>query len=175
MNLIDALERVTRPINRLFTVVAGALALAIMLVVLQDVFRRYVLDDPSTWALDAASFMLVYMFFLALAPALESGAHVNVDLFTEALPPAMRRYVAIMGWGLVIVFGAVFLWKLWEATAEVFDSNELFPTATPMRVKYVWVIGPVGAAQFILTAIVAMGRSFRPDQGDSATAGDAES
>lgn len=163
MHWIDALARVTRRINRLFTLIASVLVVAIMLVVLQDIFRRYVLHDPSTWALDVASFLLVYTFFLALAPALESGTHVTVDLFAKAMPRRMRTPVNLLGWVLVLVFGAVFFWKLWEAAADVIDSNELFPTATPMRVKYIWIIGPIGAAQFILTAIVMMAASLRPN------------
>lgn len=138
----------------MFTVAAGILVLAIMLVVLQDVARRYLFNDPTTWALDVSSFMLCYVFFLALAPTLEAGGHVRVDIVERLLNPAARRYLALLAIALVVVFGLIFLWKVYVAAAETFESNEVFPTATPMPVKFVWVVGPVGVAQFVLTAIV---------------------
>lgn len=143
----------TRAVNRVFTAAAGVLVLGIMLVVLQDVIRRYLFNDPTTWALDVSSFMLCYVFFLALAPTLEAGGHVRVDIVERLLKPAVKRYLTILAYALIVVFGLIFLWKLYVAAAETFESNEVFPTATPMPVKFIWVIGPIGAAQFVLTGI----------------------
>jgi TRAP-type C4-dicarboxylate transport system permease small subunit len=151
--VINRFQAFTRATNRVFTVAAGVLALAIMLVILQDVFRRYLFNDPTTWALDVSSFMLCYLFFLALGPALEAGAHVQVDIVERLLPPGPRRWVGLLALAMVLGFGAVFLWKLFVAAAETFESNEVFPTATAMPVKFIWVIGPIGAAQFMLTAL----------------------
>jgi len=97
--------------------------------------------------------MLCYVFFLALGPTLEAGGHVRVDIVERLLGPEAKRYVRLLAIALVVAFGAIFLWKLYVATAETFESNEVFPTATPMPVKFIWVIGPIGAAQFVLTGI----------------------
>ena len=152
-------QRVVGSINRVFVALSGALAVAIMVVILQDVVRRYVFNDPSTWALDVSSFMLMYLFFLALAPALESGSHVTVDLFNQILPARLKRPLAILGCVLVVAFGTVLLIQLLHATVEAFEDNNLFPTATPMRVKYIWIVGPVGTAQFVATAALILARA----------------
>ena len=156
---LAGLARFTRGVNRAFLALSGALAVTVMVIVLQDVIRRYVFNDPSVWALDVASFLLVYLFFLALAPALQSGSHVTVDLFNELLPVGLQRRLLLLGHVLLVAFGCVFFWQLFVAAREAFADNELFPTATPMRVKYVWVIGPIGCAQFVLTAIVLLATS----------------
>lgn len=161
--VINLLQSFTRATNRVFTVAAGALALAIMLVILQDVIRRYLFNDPTTWALDVSSFMLCYLFFLALGPALEAGTHVQVDIVERLLPPGPRRWVGLVAVALILSFGAVFLWKLYVAAAETFESNEVFPTATAMPVKFIWVIGPIGAVQFLLTALALAADLLRPD------------
>lgn len=161
---LAGLTRFTRGVNRVFLALSGALAVAIMVIVLQDVVRRYAFNDPSVWALDVASFLLVYLFFLALAPALQSGSHVTVDLFNEVLPAGLQRHLMRLGHVLVVVFGCVFFWQLLKAASEAFTDNELFPTATPVRVKYVWMIGPIGTAQFILTGLVLLAASITRDR-----------
>ena len=68
--MIDALERATRAVNRVFALIASILVLAIVLVILREVVFRYGLNEPSIWALDSARFELLFVFLLAVAPAL---------------------------------------------------------------------------------------------------------
>lgn len=159
---LTTVARVSRGINRVFVALSGTLAVVIMAIILQDVVRRYAFNDPTTWALDLSSFLLVYLFFLALAPALQSGSHVTVDLFNQILPPRSRRPVAILGGVLVVGFAVVLFTQLLDSTIEAFNDNNLFPTATPVRMKYVWIVGPVGAAQFILTGLVLLAGIIYP-------------
>ena len=163
---LAAASRITRRINAVFLAVSGALAAAIMLVILQDVVRRYAFNDPSAWVLDICSFMLVYLFFLALAPALEAGSHVSVDLFRQLVPQRYRRGMLLLGGALTVAFGAI-LWRmLLNDTVEAFADDNPFPASTiPMKMKYIWVIGPVGVAQFVLTALVLLATGAREPDG----------
>ena len=155
-------SRITRRVNAVFLAVSGGLAAAIMLVILQDVVRRYAFNDPSAWVLDICSFMLVYLFFLALAPALEAGSHVSVDLFRQLVPPRYRRGVLLFGGALTVAFGAILWTMLLNDTVEAFVDDNPFPASTiPMKMKYIWVVGPVGVAQFVLTALVLLATSVR--------------
>ena len=155
-------SRVTRGVNAVFLAVSGGLAAAIMLVILQDVVRRYAFNDPSAWVLDICSFMLVYLFFLALAPALEAGSHVSVDLFRQLVPPRLRRGVVVLGCTLTVAFGAILWIMLLNDTIEAFADNNPFPASTiPMKMKYIWVVGPIGVAQFVLTALVLLAAGIR--------------
>ena len=160
-----AREVVTRT-NRVFLAISCGLAALIMLAILQDVVRRYAFNDPSAWVLDICSFMLVYLFFLALAPALEAGSHVSVELFDRFMSDSLRKLVFILGSVLTVIFAAVLFRMLLTETIEAFVDDNTFPASTiPMKMKYVWVIGPVGVAQFILTALVLLAAGLRKDQG----------
>lgn len=153
-------------INRFFLAISCLLAALIMVTILQDVVRRYLFNDPSAWVLDICSFMLVYLVFLALAPALEAGSHVSVDLFNRLLPRRLRRGVFFLGGVLTIFFAAVLFRMLLGETMEAFADDNIFPAATiAMKMKYIWMIGPVGVLQFILTALVLLAGSIFP-QGD---------
>jgi TRAP-type C4-dicarboxylate transport system permease small subunit len=147
---------IVRAVNRVFLTISGLLVLIVVAIVLQDVVRRYGFNDPSEWALDISSFLLVYIFFLALAPALEAGSHVTVDFLGERLPASWQGYAAVLANALVAAFGAVLLWQLLDRTIEVFAENYLSSTALPIRLKYIYVIAPIGAFQFVVTALVRL-------------------
>ena len=159
---LRAAQRITRRVNAVFLAISGGLAAAIMLVILQDVVRRYAFNDPSAWVLDICSFMLVYLFFLALAPALEAGSHVSVDLFRQLVPARCRHAVLMFGGALTVAFGAILCFWLLNDTIEAFADDNPFPASTiPMKMKYIWAVGPLGAAQFVLTALVLLATAMR--------------
>ncbi|MFD1707933.1 TRAP transporter small permease [Siminovitchia sediminis] len=143
----------TKFINKMFTRVSGALILVIAILLFQDVIRRYFLNDPTSWALDISRFILVYVVFLSLAPALESGQHVTVDFLKEVISENKQRWMNIAIFLLVSVFGVILCWKLSIVTLDAFKDNRMFPVQTPVPVKYVYVAGPIGALQFTLTAL----------------------
>lgn len=151
----------TRRVNRVFLALAGLLAAAILLVLAYDLVARNVFDAPTLWALDISRFLLLFLFFLALAPALESGAHVSVDVLELYLGAQPRRVLRIVARILVLVFGAFLMWQICRTTYEAFAENSLFPTVVPLRLKHVYWIAPIGVLQFLLTALASLGDDVR--------------
>jgi TRAP-type C4-dicarboxylate transport system permease small subunit len=159
--VLSALARFTRAVNRAFTVIGGILVLAIVILIVQDVVRRYGFNAPTVWALDLSSFLLLYLFFFALAPALQAGTHVNVDMFLGLMGPRLRSLMPAVSCAAVLVFGLVFLDNLWEATVEAFEDDSLAPTAMPVKLKWLYIVGPVGTAEFVLTALVMLASAWK--------------
>lgn len=149
-----------KKVNKIFTGLSGVLILVIAILLFQDVIRRYFLNDPTSWALDISRFILVYVVFLSLAPALESGQHVTVDFLKEIISENKQRWLNIIVFLVVALFGAVLFWKLSVITLEVIQDNRMFPIQLPIPVKYVYAIAPIGALQFTLTAISLMIKSI---------------
>ena len=58
-----------------------------------------------------------------------------------------------------MVFGAVLFRYVFDATIEVFETGEMTFAVVPVQLKYVYWIGPVGVAQFCLTALVGFLRA----------------
>lgn len=159
--MTDALQRGTRAINKVFLRMAGALAALILAFIVYDLVMRNVFNAPTTWVMDVSRFLLVYVFFLTLAPALESGSHVAVDILDHYLSPAQRRALRVLALSLVLVFGAFLLWQLIRTTIEAFQDDTLFPTLVPVKLKHVYWIGPVGAVQFLLTTLALLAGTMR--------------
>jgi TRAP-type C4-dicarboxylate transport system permease small subunit len=151
---LDRSEAFTRLINRVFAALACLLVMAITVLIVVAVFYRYVLDNPIAWVLDITTFLLVFVFFLAIAPALESGSHIEVDLFDPLIPPSWRKAQRLIGKALTLIFAAVFFWFVLAYYREIVENDELSFTILIVPLKIVYWIGPIGAFQFLLTAVV---------------------
>lgn len=148
------LETAVSAVNRWFGAVAGVMILVLMIVVAQDVARRTLFGAPSLWALDVARILLTQVFFLALAPALQSGHHVAVDLFAGIWPKAWADHVSRVAAFLSVVFAGILLWFVAWSVARDFAEDALAQTVLPIPKKWIVAIAPVGCAQFLLTATV---------------------
>lgn len=152
---------VVRGINIAFAAVASAITVIIVLLVLLAVGTR-IGGSPALWPYDIAQFMLAYVVFLSLAPALESGHHVVVEFFDRLVPRPLRRYIGGIAMILVMIFGAIFFWQLWRTTARAFSDGRLAIAAVAIPLKWIYIVGPIGVAQLILTALVGLGRQIWP-------------
>ncbi len=152
--------RFTQGVNRLFLWLAGCFTAAILCVITYDLVARNVFDAPTLWALDMSRFLMVYACFLALAPTLEHGSHVAVDLVVQKLPSRWRHRFNLLALVLVIVFACLLLWQLTRSTIEAFQEDSLFPTVIEVKLKYVYWIAPLGVTQFLLTAIAMLQRAL---------------
>ncbi len=162
-------ERATRGLNRAFVAAASLCTVAIVGLVLLAVASR-IIGSSVLWPYDITQFAMVYVVFLALAPALESGHHVVVELFDNAVPRPIRPYVQHIAAVLTIVFGAVLLWQLWRTTSRAFGDDRLAVASIAVPLKWVYVIGPIGTVQFILTALADLGRAQWPSGEPARTA-----
>src|SRR3977135_4702922 len=99
----DRLEAFTRAVNRVFAALACLLVLVIMTAIVAQIIYRYLLDDPVAWVLDITIFLLVFVFFLAVSPALQSGSHIEVDMFDSMIPRSYRKSVRLIGKVLTVI------------------------------------------------------------------------
>jgi TRAP-type C4-dicarboxylate transport system permease small subunit len=131
--------------------------------ILWEIVARNVFGLPTSWALDSSRFALVVVFFLALAPALQSGAHVAVDILYEYLPGGPKRILRAVALTLVICFSLLLLWYVWLETYEAFVYDGSFTATISVKMKTIYWIGPLGTLQFLLTAVSMLLRIVHRD------------
>ena len=137
--------------------------MVMMLIVLYDVFRRYVLNDPTIWAFDLAGFLLVYLVFLGLPLALQDGSHVAVDIFLLLFPRG-RHTLQLIGLGLTVLYGAILTWVVARYTAQAIELDWKAVSLVPIPLKYVYAVGPLGALLFTVTALALIVDFVRGDE-----------
>ena len=109
---VDALSR--------FCGWAGAALVGVMLAIIcYDVALRYLLNSPTSWSTEIATYLLVAMAFLTAAWAQREGAHIRVELLVDLLGGEARRTLELVAaW-----VGAGFLaFVAWQSVAMTYDN-----------------------------------------------------
>ena len=147
-------RRALSKVNLTFAAAAGVLIVVVGLLGCYEAVARYFFNQPTTWATDLAGFLLVYIAFLGLPLTLEDGQHVSVELFVDWVRGPVRAGAIALGWVLTVVYVAVFGWFVTRHTAAAFTQDWLSTSMMAVPLKYVFVVGPICAALFLITAIV---------------------
>lgn len=138
-------------IERALTVVAAVLLFTIMVLVVADVFMRYVMNRPFTFTYDLIGlYLLAGVFFLTLSDALREHAHVGVDILLSRFPPAGRRLSEIVG-ALAGLFVFVLICNTgFERALENVRDNDVLAGAIPWPTWISAALVPFGAGVLVL-------------------------
>lgn len=90
---------------RLGMYVAVAGLLLIVLVVFYQVFGRYVLNNPPTWAENVALVLVLYVTLIAAAVGVRDAGHIGMESLLILAPDKLRERIELVIHGLVALFG----------------------------------------------------------------------
>lgn len=127
--------------------IGAFLLLAVFVILIVQVFFRYVLDHPISWADELASYMFIWMVFIGAAYAQQADAHVKMDIVLSALPRRFKDVTRIAMDLLILAFLVAVI------PSGLKLAGLMKPIRTPaLRVSWavVLVSAPVG---FILASV----------------------
>jgi TRAP-type C4-dicarboxylate transport system permease small subunit len=83
---------------------SGWLVPLMMILVVVEVFTRYVLDRPLMVADEVSAYMLVALSFLGLAYTWRQGGHVRITILVSRLPGKAAAWVRLIGLIMTFIF-----------------------------------------------------------------------
>ena len=135
-------------IDRLSKAIGHAFAWCIIILTFgttYEVFVRYVLRDPTSWAFDMSYIMYGALFLMAGAYALSRNAHVRGDVFYRLWPLRVQASVELVLYFIFFFPGVLALmYAGWDYGAE------------SMRIQEVSVNSPVGVPIWQLKALIPL-------------------
>ena len=93
MRLIDKLSHL---INHWVEYALFALGLSMALIVANQVFFRYALNQSLFWSEELARFLLVWLTFLGATVAYRRKAHPGIDVLVTRMAPALQQTAAVL-------------------------------------------------------------------------------
>lgn len=126
--------------------VAASMVLIMMAVTAADVFMRYVMNAPFSWAYDLVTqYLLIASFFFAFSYTLKMNENIAVDFFARYLNPGWRE--AAMGVGHLLAAGIflVVVFLSGKDTHDAWKNNEAMMGALVLPTWSMKAIVPVGA------------------------------
>lgn len=101
------------------TALSVALLASYFVLVLLQVFYRYVLNDSLYWAEELVRGLMVWGVMISSALVAASRNHIRIEALELMLPPAGRRVVVWLANSLTIAFSLILLW----ASIELMDRS----------------------------------------------------
>lgn len=88
---METIEKVFCGLSRNLDRIAGLVILpAISVVVIVDVFLRYVFNSPFIWSLEFNEWMLLMIFALAIPECTRQNGHIRMELVVSNLSPRLQ-------------------------------------------------------------------------------------
>ena len=112
MPVVDGLLAIVSRINELVGKIGRYCGLtligAMTLVILYQVFMRYVLNDPPTWSEEVSRFMMVWMTFLVAPIAYRHGMNVAIETLSRFLTGRVQAALQLVLNALILYFMLVY-------------------------------------------------------------------
>ena len=134
--VIRAIDRFTEWSGYVFLTVLVPLVFANVV----EVFARYVLRDPTVWALEVTTMSYAVLFMLGSPLALLKGAHVRTDMLWNAFSDRTKGKIDSLAFLLfflptMVVLFAISIDDFWSAVKinERSSSGAWMPVLWPLR------------------------------------------
>ncbi|HYE40320.1 MAG TPA: TRAP transporter small permease subunit [Ramlibacter sp.] len=145
------MNRLIYAVDQLSRMIGHAFAWCIIILTLgttYEVFVRYVLNDPTSWAFDFSYIMYGALFYMAGAYTLSRGGHVRADMFYRLWRPRTQAAVELVLYVLFFFPGIVAMifsgWVYGNDSMRIFEKSINSPVGIPIwQIK---MLIPVGAA-----------------------------
>ncbi len=142
-----------RPIEWL----AGALFVALVAVILTNIFTREVLSQPIAWIDEVTSLVFVWLAMLGAVLAVERSEHMRLTVFLPMFPPRLLPYIHGFAGALVLVF----LIGIMRAAAEyAYEESYITSPALEIPMSFRAAALPAGVMLMALMVVVHMLRDL---------------
>ena len=143
---MKALRFLDENIEKMLCVIALALMSA---VIVAQVFCRYVLNSSLSWSEELARYLFIWMIYIGISYGVKLDKHICVDAVYTFAPKGIKRYYAIVGYLLVLLFAVAMVYYGVLVVGMQISSGQVSP-AMGVPMQYVYAAPVVG---FVLTAI----------------------
>jgi TRAP-type transport system small permease protein len=141
MSTHERLTRVRGALGRALAGFAGFLLVIMTLLVLYQVFTRYVLGTPAAFTEELVRYALIWTAMISAAYAFLHRKHMALVALRNTLPPAARRRLIIGADVLVLAFAVLVL--VIGGTVLALSASTNFSALLGISRGLVYAIGPI--------------------------------
>lgn len=134
---------------------------AMMTIIVADVFMRYAFNAPIPGTYDLVGILLAIMVFFGLAKVISERAEITIDLVDSLVPPIVVRLLMIIASLIALgVLGFIF----WSMIGPMISAHRYGDRSLELNlpVWLTWALSLVGLSGAILAAFMAVFSSGKP-------------
>ena len=156
MSLISLLTVTTKSIDKINDKVGEYLSFFLFgffILLLLEVFLRYVFNSPTVWANEASQMFFGAYVILSGGYVLRTGGHVNVDILYSRFPAKIQAIADICTSILFFLFCGMMVWMGWEMGWESMSCFETSQSAWDPPIWPIKMMIPTGAVLLFLQGL----------------------
>ena len=135
------------------------LIVGLMLLVVVEVFKRYILNMPTAWVFDVSNMLYGTLFMMCGAYALAHDAHVRGDFLYGSMPPRRQASLDLVLYVAFFLPGIIALtWAGWVYFGESLSMRETTFNATPLPIYPFKFMIPIAGAVVLVQGLSEMVR-----------------
>jgi TRAP-type C4-dicarboxylate transport system permease small subunit len=157
---MDRFIRAVGLASRAAGVAAGALIALGVLVIVDIVIERYLLNRTTIWQLDVVTYSIVSATFIGSAYVLMTRGHVNVDVLPLALGARGRYWLALATSILALAFCVVLLVLCTAYWYQAWSGNWRSDSVWRARLWIPYGAMPIGLGLLVLQYLAEIARVF---------------
>ena len=117
---------------------------ALVCTVSWGVVERYILKMGSGWPDELSRYLSTWTMMIGAGLCVARGAHVGVEVFVRALPPAIQRKIEFVSYIMCLIFTVTLAGVGWQYFGRLMTSMQLTPTIE-FPIGYAYLAIPAGA------------------------------
>ncbi|MEY8370379.1 TRAP transporter small permease [Aerococcaceae bacterium 50-4] len=130
---------------------AAAMALLTLLVIWQ-VFTRYILNHPSTWSEELAAYMFAWVTVFGAAYVFGKREHMNIPVVVEKFSPINQVNLQILAETLNLIFAlTVMVYGGFEITKLTMGQMS---SSLPLQMGYFYMCIPISGIFIVLYSVM---------------------
>jgi len=154
------IQKILHTADRISTWVGKTFAwliVVLMLLVVIEVFKRYILNAPTAWVFDASNMLYGTLFMMGGAYTLSQDGHVRGDFLYGSMKPRKQAAIDLVLFGLFFLPGVMALtWSGWTYFQDSLAINEQTFNADPLPVYPFKFIIPLAGALVLMQGLAEM-------------------
>lgn len=154
MTIFGKIDKSLKTISRWFGWIGSLTIVAMTALIVYDVFRRYILNDPMLGTHEIVSYMLLVCFFFFITDCWNVSTHVRMGIFYEKMRGRLKRtadaIVGVMG----ALFFAAMAMKIWDELIYAIEAG-LVSTELLMPIWPFKLIALVCLILFVLQLLIS--------------------
>jgi len=130
---------------------AMALLVGMAIVIIINVFMRFVLNSGLRWGEEVAKLFMVWFTFIAMAIGVKQGLHISLHLLPKKLPGSLDKILLFLKDIITFLIASVFL--IYGIKLVQFTSRSIMP-ATEWPSSVLYLILPISAVLIASEALM---------------------
>ena len=136
--------------NKRLGEISSLLAIPLLVVVIYEVFMRYIFNQPTVWGFEVTTFLYAFHYMLGLSYCERMNGHVQVDIFSSRLPPRAQAILNIITYAVLFIpvnyllfhFSWKFAWTSFLAREKSWTSwaPPIYPVKMLMALCFLFLL-----------------------------------